>query len=156
MIDSGVGPICALVSRRPWVSRSDFASSTKVGSYLGLSPRLHQSGLTMRMGRISKMGHPATRTLLVQASIQFMRCSPKDCELYAWATSIEKRRGRGPSQGSARPKARNHYAGDVEERRALRTEDAQCGSLRASPDRWDLVTSPCLLEGAMTVEAHLQ
>ena len=91
----GVGPICALTFYAAVGEPERFRNSADIGSYLGLTPRLHQSGLTHRMGRISKMGHRATRTLLVQASIQFMRRSRADIELHAWVSRIEQRRGRG-------------------------------------------------------------
>ena len=91
----GVGPICALSFVTAIGEPERFRRLQQVGSYLGLSPRLHQSGLTMRMGRISKMGHRATRCLLVQASLQFLRWAPRDCELHIWASALEQRRGRG-------------------------------------------------------------
>jgi transposase len=64
----GVGPICALsfysAVEDPW----RFSRSTDVAAYLGLTPRLHQSGSTKRMLRITKMGNKLTRTNLVQAA----------------------------------------------------------------------------------------
>jgi transposase len=94
----GVGPICALTFCAAVSEPNRFQDSTAVGCYLGLTPRLHQSGLTSRMGRISKMGNAAARSLLVQASVHFMRASPKDVELHAWASRIELRRGRGKAR----------------------------------------------------------
>ena len=94
----GVGPICALTFYTAVGEPCRFRKSASVGSYLGLTPRLFESGLTHRMGRISKMGHKATRSLLVQASAQFMRRSGEDLELHAWASRIEGRRGRGRSR----------------------------------------------------------
>jgi len=91
----GVGPICALTFFAAVGEPDRFQKSAAIGCYLGLTPRLHQSGLTSRMGRISKMGNKAARSLLVQASIRFMRASRTDIELHAWASRIEQRRGRG-------------------------------------------------------------
>lgn len=94
----GVGPICAL---NFYVAVGDplrFARSADVGSYLGLTPRLHQSGLTFRMGRISKMGNAAVRSLLVQAAVTFLHCSRSDSELRSWAAEVETRRGKGRSR----------------------------------------------------------
>jgi len=90
----GVGPICALSFYAAVDEPERFARTSQVGSYLGLTPRLHQSGLTTRSGRISKMGNKEARSLLFTASVRFMMyCSP-DVELYAWTRSIELRCGR--------------------------------------------------------------
>jgi hypothetical protein len=91
----GVGPIGALTFYTAVGEPARFRRTADVGSYLGLTPKLHHSGLTQRVGRISKMGHVATRTLLVRASTHFMRCSAKDTALIAWASQVEQRRGRG-------------------------------------------------------------
>lgn len=91
----GVGPICALTFYSVVGEPSRFGKSADIGSYLGLTPRLHQSGMTSRLGRISKMGNVAARALLVNASMSFMRFSRTDTELYAWASRLESRRGSG-------------------------------------------------------------
>ena len=91
----GVGPICALTFRAAIGEPDRFQNNAAVGCYFGLTPRLHQSGLTSRMGRISKRGNTAARSLLVQAGVHFMRASRTDIELHAWASRIEQRRGRG-------------------------------------------------------------
>lgn len=90
----GIGPICSLTFYALVGDPSRFASSEKIGVYLGLTPRLHQSGLTKRSGRISRMGSSAMRGLLVQASMHFMRSADEQCELRRWALEVEKRRGR--------------------------------------------------------------
>ena len=90
----GVGPISAL---NFYVAVGDpvrFSRSADIGSYLGLTPRLHQSGLTHRMGRISKMGNAAVRASLVQAAVTFLHSSKADSDLRSWATEIESRRGK--------------------------------------------------------------
>jgi len=90
----GVGPICALSFYATIGDPDRFPRSTDVGSYLGLTPRLHQSGTTSRSGRISRMGNRALRGLLVQAGVVFMRCSP-ETRLRSWTSAVERRRGRG-------------------------------------------------------------
>ncbi len=90
----GVGPICALTFYASVGEPRRFRKASDVGPYFGLTPKVHQSGLTYRMGRISKMGHTATRTLLVQASTCFLRWADAKDGLYAWAAEIEQRRGR--------------------------------------------------------------
>jgi transposase len=89
----GVGPICALTFYATVGEPHRFRRAGDVGSYFGLTPQIRQSGLTARVGRISKMGNAAMRGLLVQASVTFMRSSRDDCDLRAWASGIEQRRG---------------------------------------------------------------
>lgn len=90
----GVGPMCALTFYAAIEEPERFHRSSNVGAYLGLTPTVHQSGLTKRSGRITKMGHRALRCLLVQSSMILMR-SNVACSLRDWALDIEKRRGRG-------------------------------------------------------------
>lgn len=91
----GVGPICALNFYAAVGEPHRFQKSSDIGSYLGLTPRVYQSGLTCRMGHISKMGNRTLRSLLVHASIRFMKCADPDTQLHAWALGVEQRRGRG-------------------------------------------------------------
>lgn len=91
----GVGPICALTFYAVVGDPHRFERTSDIGSYLGLTPRIHQSGLMCRMGRISKMGNRTARTLLVQSSTRFMRCNTEDTQLHAWALQVEQRRSRG-------------------------------------------------------------
>lgn len=91
----GIGPICALTFYAAVGEPHRFRRSADIGSYLGLTPKLHQSGLVQRVGRISRMGSAPTRTLLVGASTRFMKCSDTGTQLHAWALQVEQRRGRG-------------------------------------------------------------
>lgn len=94
----GVGPICALTFYAAIGEPHRFRRSSAIGAYLGLTPRVHQSGLTHRSGRISRMGDAATRGLLVQSSVIFMRfCEPR-ARLRTWAAEIEARRGKGKAR----------------------------------------------------------
>lgn len=90
----GVGPLCALSFYSAIDDPFRFRRSSDVGSYFGLVPRIHQSGLTLRVGRISKMGNTAVRTSLVQASMIFMRYANPESRLRSWARAVEERRGR--------------------------------------------------------------
>jgi transposase len=94
----GVGPICSLTFYATVGEPHRFRRSADIGPYFGLTPLLHQSGLTTRLGRISKMGNRAMRALLVHASICFMKWSSIDSALRGWAMGIEQRRGRGPAR----------------------------------------------------------
>jgi transposase len=94
----GVGPICALTFYAAVGEPNRFSRSARIGSYLGLTPKLHQSGLSLRQGRISRMGNVAVRTLLVHAAMVLMRSSCSTSELRDWAARIEQRRGRGKAR----------------------------------------------------------
>ena len=90
----GVGPLCALTFYAAVGEPERFARSADIGAYFGLAPTTHESGLTVRPGRISRMGNAPMRRLLVQAAMAFMRWADPACALKAWALQIEQRRGR--------------------------------------------------------------
>lgn len=90
----GVGPMCALSFYAAVSEPQRFRRSADVGSYLGLTPRMYQSGLTRRSGRISKMGNKEARSMLFTASMRFMTCSSPDVAMHAWARGVEQRRGK--------------------------------------------------------------
>jgi transposase len=89
----GVGPLCAWSFYAAVGEPARFRRSAAVGSYFGLVPKLHESGLTVHSGRISKMGNKAARGLLVHAAVHFARFSP-DCALHRWTARIELTRGK--------------------------------------------------------------
>jgi transposase len=94
----GVGPICALSFYAAVCDPARFTRSADIGPYFGLTPRLHQSGLSVRAGRISRMGNKTVRTLLVTAGIILMRSSTSDLKLREWALSVGERRGAGKAR----------------------------------------------------------
>jgi len=94
----GVGPVCALNFYAVIDDPERFPRTRKVGSYFGLAPRLHESGLAVHRARISKMGNCAARAILVQAAICFMKSKHRDDQLYEWALRIEQRSGKLPSR----------------------------------------------------------
>jgi transposase len=94
----GVGPICALTFYAAVDDPHRFTRSADVGSYFGLAPRVHESGLTSKKARISKMGNKSVRSLLVHAATMYLaHCQPESA-LRDWALRIEQRRGRAPSR----------------------------------------------------------
>lgn len=60
----GVGPLCALTFYAAVDNPHRFSRSADIGSYFGLAPRIHESGLTSKKARISKMGNKSVRSLL--------------------------------------------------------------------------------------------
>lgn len=94
----GVGPICALSFCAAVGDPHRFSRSKDVGCYFGLTPKLHQSGLTRRTGRISRMGNAAVRSLLVRASLTLIKSGGEHGALQKWASEIEQRSGRGQAR----------------------------------------------------------
>jgi len=94
----GVGPICALSFYAVVGEPGRFRRASDIGPYLGLTPRLHQSGMVQRSGRISRMGNAIARGLLIQASLRFMKCCDPQSRFRAWTSEIEGRRGKGKSR----------------------------------------------------------
>jgi transposase len=90
----GVGPVTSLA----FVSTIDvparFKTSKAVGSALGLTPVLNQSGESERLGRVSLCGDEAMRALLYEAAQVMLTRVQKWSWLKAWAMSVAKRRRR--------------------------------------------------------------
>ena len=94
----GVGPICALTYYAAVDDPHRFSRSTDIGSYFGLAPRLHESGLIAKKSRISKMGNPHVRGLLVQAASMYLTYCKQDSGLRDWTLRLQERLGRMPSR----------------------------------------------------------
>jgi transposase len=90
----GVGTLCALTFYAAVAEPHRFNRSSDIGAYLGLTPSIHQSGLTCRYGRVSKMGSKAARAMLVSASKSFMKWGDPQDPLLGWVLAIEQRGGR--------------------------------------------------------------
>jgi transposase len=93
MSTPGVGPLTVL----RYVSYLDdplrFATSREVGAYVGLVPKLKQSGGIKIFGGITKSGSNQLRRSLFLASRTLMFSYKSDCSLQRWAKAIAKRRG---------------------------------------------------------------
>ncbi|MDQ0321562.1 transposase [Pararhizobium capsulatum DSM 1112] len=89
----GVGPVVALAYTSTIDVPARFRNSKAVGPALGLTPRLHQSGESDRVGRISRCGDAMMRTLLYEAAQSLLTRVQKWSWLKAWAMNIAKRRG---------------------------------------------------------------
>lgn len=53
-----------------------FIRSKQVVAYIGLAPRVYESGSVRRTGRITKQGSPLLRSALVESAWSAIRCSP--------------------------------------------------------------------------------
>lgn len=82
MTHPGVGPLTSLSFVLTIGEVGRFSRSRQVSSYLGLDPKLNCSGSRMRIGSISKQGHPTTRWLLVEAAQTAARKDPELRRLY--------------------------------------------------------------------------
>jgi transposase len=88
----GVGPICALSFLTAIEEPTRFQRNSDVGAYLGMIPRIKQSGQTTKRLRITKAGCSMTRTHLVNAAISHLRFA--DSDLRAWCVALGARVGK--------------------------------------------------------------
>lgn len=91
----GVGPLTALSFYSAICNPHRFEKCVDVGPYLGLVPRIRQSGETIARLRISRMGNTMTRAHLTSAAMVLLRSTTKDTALKAWGLEIRERRGGG-------------------------------------------------------------
>ncbi len=91
----GVGPIIALSFYSAICDPIRFDRCIDVGPYLGLVPRVRQSGGTITRSRISKMGNTMTRQHMSTAAMILLRAPTKDSALKRWGLNLRERRGAG-------------------------------------------------------------
>ena len=89
----GVGVVTALTYRHTIDDPSRFTSASKVGAYLGLTPRRRQSGETDVTGKISRWGDRLLRTYLFEAASVLIHRTKKWSTLKAWGVRLIKRIG---------------------------------------------------------------
>ena len=70
-----------------------FPKSSAVGPYLGLTPRLHESGEKAWRGHITRRGDRLLRDLLYAAAMSHMTIFQGHTDLKSWGMEIAKRRG---------------------------------------------------------------
>jgi transposase len=90
----GVGMVTAAAFVATIDDPSRFSDSTKVGSYLGLTPRENSSGNKVRFGSITKCGPELVRRCLIHGARAVFRYKddPKN-KIRMWAAKVEKRSG---------------------------------------------------------------
>ncbi len=92
----GVGPqdaltfICTIED--PW----RFKNVRKIGSYLGLRPRLDESGDLRKQLSITKSGDADLRRLLVSSAQYILGPFGPDCDLKRWGDKLTERGGTAP------------------------------------------------------------
>lgn len=99
----GVGPNLALSYVTTIEKPERFKVSRVVGAYVGLAPRVYQSGKSDPSLRISKQGDGDLRSLLVTAATHIMKRSAPDSDLKRYGLRLAK-------SGTPRDKARARIA----------------------------------------------
>lgn len=89
----GIGAMTALACKAAIDDPKRFTSSTKVGPYLGLTPRQYQSGESEWIGGIGKTNDPLLRSYLYEAAGVLMTRVRRSCPLKMWALRLAKRIG---------------------------------------------------------------
>jgi len=88
----GVGPLISTAYRATIDDPQRFKRGDEVSDYLGLAPRIYQSGEVEYRGRITKQGDALLRSLLVEGA-HVLLTKGRDCALKRWGLSLEKHKG---------------------------------------------------------------
>jgi transposase len=89
----GIGSITALAFKAAIDDPKRFSSSSKVGPYLGLTPRQYQSGDSEWIGGIGQASDPLLRSYLFEAAGVLMTRVHRSSPLRDWALRLSKRVG---------------------------------------------------------------
>ena len=85
----GVGAMCALSFYSAIEDPFRFRRNADVGAYLGMVPKVRQSGQNSHSLRVSKMGNRMTRSHLNTAALSHLRYA--DSDLTAWGMTLAER-----------------------------------------------------------------
>jgi transposase len=88
----GIGPVSSSMIVALGGDLSRFASGRHFASWLGLTPRQNSSGETVRLGRISKAGDKALRSLLVFGAMTVIKQARRSPKKHGWLASLLERR----------------------------------------------------------------
>ena len=88
----GVGAITAATIKALVPDPGGFKSGRHFAAWVGLTPRPHSSGGKERLGRISKMGNPELRVLLVLGATAVLRIARNDEKARPWLKALLARR----------------------------------------------------------------
>ena len=91
---NGVGPVVSLTYVLTLEDPHRFRRSRDVGAYVGLVPRLHESGEQEGSRRLSKAGDEELRRVLIQAAHYVLGPFGRDSRLRRWGLELMERRGR--------------------------------------------------------------
>ncbi len=93
----GVGVLVSAAFRATVDDPHRFRRGEEVADYLGLTPRVYQSGQTRYRGRISKEGDGLMRWLLVEAATVLL-ARGRDCALKRWGQALAERKGKAKAR----------------------------------------------------------
>jgi transposase len=88
----GVGAITAAATKAFVPDPAAFRSGRHFAAWLGLTPKPHSSGGKERLGRISKMGNPMLRSLLVIGATSVLRHARGKANAPRWLIGLLARR----------------------------------------------------------------
>ena len=88
----GIGPITAATIRALVPDPGAFASGRHFAAWVGLTPKLNSSGGKERLGRISKMGSPDLRSLLVVGATAVVAHVRRGATTSPWLAAVLARR----------------------------------------------------------------
>ena len=94
----GVGPMTASAYVATIDDPHRFARSDQVGAYVGLVPRIYQSGDISYLGRITKEGDRLLRWLLIEAAHCLLSNTKRKCALKQWGLRIQAKKGTGKAK----------------------------------------------------------
>ncbi len=77
-----VGPITALAFCMEIHQPDRFTEGKSIAKYIGLAPRIDQTGETIRRGKIMKVGKNGLRSILIEASWRWIGCDEQARNLY--------------------------------------------------------------------------
>jgi transposase len=88
----GVGAITAASIKALVPDPDGFKSGRHFAAWMGLTPKPHSSGGKERLGRISKMGNPVLRSLLVAGATSVLRHARGNASAPKWLIALLARR----------------------------------------------------------------
>jgi transposase len=88
----GIGPITAATIQALVPDPGAFTSGRHFAAWIGLTPKMHSSGGKEQLGRISKMGNPALRSLLVVGATAVLQHARRGATISPWLTALLARR----------------------------------------------------------------
>ncbi len=94
----GVGVLTASAFVATIDNPNRFKSGNQLAAYLGLVPRVYQSGESEYRGRITKEGDRMLRALLVEAAHVLLTRTLRSCPLKRWGQKILKKKGHGKAK----------------------------------------------------------
>lgn len=89
----GIGPLTALTYRVEIDDPERFSKARSVAAYLGLTPKVYQSGTINRKKGITKRGSSRLRCLLSEAALVILTRIKSENKLKSWGLKLQERLG---------------------------------------------------------------